>query len=98
MKLWNIYFFLCPVSQSFWSDWVSLKITDVPSLELHHIVYYMDNLAISVSDIINIIIVLLGKYHIHCAKWRNYRPSFSGFINDFKLFLSGPEKATDLLF
>lgn len=83
-------FYSCPVSQSFWSDienWVSLKMSGIPSFELHHIMYYMDTLDVSVSDIINIVL-LLGKYHIHCAKWRNYKPSFPGFINYFKLFFS----------
>ena len=41
----------------------------------------------TVSDIINIII-LLGKYHMHCAEWRNSKPSFSCFINEFRLFFS----------
>ena len=59
--------------------------------ELHHIIFYMDHPALSVSDTINIII-LLAKYHIHCAKWRNTKPSFPAFINDFKLFFSSLKK------
>ena len=65
---------------------ISLKITDVPNFELHHIIYYMDNLAVSLSDVINIIL-LLGKYHSHCAKFKNLKPSFAGFMNDLKLLL-----------
>lgn len=82
--------FLCPTTQRFWcdiKDWISLKIKDVPPFELYNIIFYMDHLTMSVSDIINIII-LLGKYHIHCAKWRNSKPSFSCFINEFRLFFS----------
>lgn len=45
----------------------------------------MDHLALSITDTINIII-LLGKYHTHCAKWKNSKPSFPGSINEFKLF------------
>ena len=73
------------------NDWISLKINDVPPFELYHIIFYMDHPALSVSDTINIII-LLGKYHIHCAKWRNTKPSFPAFINDFKLLFSSLKK------
>lgn len=86
-------FFQCPVSQSFWTDinnWILLKINDVPSFELHHIVYYMDDLVLF-SEVINIIL-LLGKYHIHCAKWRSCKPSFPGFINEFKMFFLSLKK------
>lgn len=43
----------------------------------------MDYLNSSICDIVNMII-LLGKYHIHCSK--NSKPSFVWFRNDFKLF------------
>lgn len=44
--------------------WISLKVNDVPHFELCHIIFFMDDLERSVSDIIHIIL-LLGKYHIH---------------------------------
>jgi len=36
--------------------------------------------------------ILMGKYHIHCSKWRCSKPSFVWFINDFKLFFYLTEK------
>lgn len=47
------------------------------------------------SDAVNII-VLLGKYHIHCSKRRGSKPSFLCFINEFKLFYSSLKKVTSL--
>ena len=79
-------FFFCPVANSFWSElhnWLSLKIDNIPNLTLPHILFYMDNIDSSVSDLVNMII-LMGKYHIHCSKWRCSKPSFVWFINDFK--------------
>lgn len=87
-------FLLCPLSQRFWStirNWLLLKITDIPTFDISHILFYMDNLNTSVSDMINIIL-LLGKYHLHCSKWRNSKPSFNWFLNDFKLFFLSLKK------
>lgn len=81
-------FFLCPVSAVFWSEihtWVSRKINDIPQFDVSDVIFYMDNLHPSVSIVINIII-LLGKYHIHCSKGRNSKPSFIWFLNDFKQY------------
>lgn len=87
-------FFSCPVSRSFWleiKNWLSLKISYVPVFEFSHILLYADNLKSNISDMINIII-LMGKYHIHCTKWRNSKPSFLWFIHDFKLFFLSLKK------
>lgn len=84
-EIWNICFFLYHLTQCFWSDikkWISLKINDVPCFELYHIIFCTDKLALSVSDIIINIILLLGKYHIHCAKWRYCEPAF--FLSVYK--------------
>lgn len=81
-------FYLCPVSQSFWldvHDWLSLKIDDLQPFFIPHILFYMDNINSSISDLVNIVI-LMGKYHIHCCKWRSVKPSFLCFINEFKLY------------
>lgn len=43
-------------------NWISLKMNDVPSFELCHMIFYMDKLALSASDIINIILLLLFYY------------------------------------
>lgn len=87
-------FFFCPVSNSFWSEihnWLLFKMDNIPTINLSHILFYMDNLDSSISDLLNMII-LLGKYHIHCCKWRSSKPSFVWFINDFKLFVSSLKK------
>ncbi len=34
------------------------------------------------------IVFLLAKYHIHCCKWRDSRPCFEHFMNEFELFYS----------
>ncbi len=92
-------FFLCPTSHSFWCDiksWICLKIEDVLPFKLYDIILYFEHPTLSVSDIVNVII-LLGKYHIHCAKWRNSKPSFSCFINEFKVFFSSLKKLNNKL-
>lgn len=45
---------------------------DISPFELYQNIFYIDNLASYVADTINII--LLRKYHIYCAKWRNSFP------------------------
>lgn len=83
-------FFSCPLSKTFWSDlhnWLSLKIDNIPSFNLSHILFYMDNVDPPSSDLVNMT-VLMGKYHIHCSKWKSSKPSFLWFINNFKLFFS----------
>ncbi len=60
--------FFCPVSKGFWSDlhyWLSPKIEGIPTFDLSHILFYIDTLDSSICDVVNMI-VLLGKYHIHC--------------------------------
>ena len=87
--------FLCPLSQAFWSDirnWLLLKV-HIPTFDISHIFFCMDNLNASVSDMINIIL-LLGKYHLHCCKWRNSKPSFNWFLKDFRLFFLSLKKNT----
>lgn len=66
-------FVFCPVTKEFWKDikdWLSLKIDGVPLLDTVENLYFVENLDLSVSDLINVII-LLCKYHIHCSKWKN---------------------------
>lgn len=57
-------FFFCPVSNSFWSErhnWLSLKMDNIPTFNLSHILFYMDNIDSSVSDLLDMII-MMGKY------------------------------------
>lgn len=87
-------FFSCPFSKLFWSnvrDWLLLKLTNIPAFKIYHILYYIDNLDSPISDLVNIIIIL-GKYHLHCSKWRGGKPSFPRFINEFKSFFLSPRK------
>lgn len=87
-------FLLCPVSQTFWReirDWLSLKMNDIPKLEISNIIFYIDTIDKSVSLVVNVIL-LLAKYHIHCCKWRKMKPSFQCFLNDFKLFFVSIKK------
>lgn len=87
-------FFSCPVSAAFWLElhsWLSLKINDIPQFSISDIIFYMAKQHPSVSTVINIVI-LLGKYHIHCCKWRNRKPSFTWFINDFKHYFMSLKK------
>lgn len=88
MKLWNTYFFSCSFSKNFWTqirNWINLKL-NIPPFSIIDILLFMENLD-DYSDAVNII-VLLGKYHIHCSKRRGSKPSFLCFINEFKLFYS----------
>ena len=81
-------------SRNFWKElrsWLLLRIDDIPVFDISHIFLYVDNLKADISDMINIII-LMGKYHIHCCKWRNGKPSFDWFLNDFKLFFLSLKK------
>ncbi|XP_024122537.1 uncharacterized protein LOC112143031 [Oryzias melastigma] len=80
-------FFSCQYSKEFWTNirsWINLKL-DIPHFSISDVLIYMENLDISLVNLINIII-LLGKYHIHCCKWRGNKPSFSCFLNEFKLY------------
>ena len=46
-------FFLCPLSQAFWSDimnWLLLKVHEIPTFDISHVFFFMDNLNVSVSD------------------------------------------------
>ena len=57
----------CPVTQHVLleiKNWLSFRLNDLPALTTMHILFLMDNLSPSISDIINIVI-LLAKYHIH---------------------------------
>ncbi len=83
-------FFTCSISCRFWSDvrdWLTLKMANIPVFNINHILFYVDGLDNSISDIVNIVF-LLAKYHIHCCKWRDSRPCFEHFMNEFKLFYS----------
>ncbi len=59
--------------------------SNIPVFNINHILFYVDGLDNSISDIVNIVF-LLAKYHIHCCKWRDSRPCFEHFMNKFKLF------------
>ena len=64
--------FLCPVSKVFWPglhNWLPQKIDVILTFELSHIIFYMDTIDLSFSDLIKMII-LMGKYHINCSKWK----------------------------
>ncbi len=81
-------FFSCPVSNKFWADVkkrLSFKLDDIPNLDLSSNLFYVDNLNFVISDMITVII-LLGKYHTLCCKWRHTKPSFVAFMNEFKMF------------
>ncbi len=83
-------FFTYSSSCRFWSDvrdWLTLKMANIPVFNINHILFYVDGLDNSISDIVNIVF-LLAKYHIHCCKWRDSRPCFEHFMNEFKLFYS----------
>ncbi len=83
-------FFTCPISCQFWSDvrdWLTLKMSNIPVFNINHILLYVDGLDNSISDILNIVF-LLAKYHIHFCKWRDSRPCFEHFINEFNIFYS----------
>uniref|UniRef100_A0A3P9JF49 Reverse transcriptase domain-containing protein n=1 Tax=Oryzias latipes TaxID=8090 RepID=A0A3P9JF49_ORYLA len=82
-------FFSCDYSKEFWTqirNWINLKL-NIPPFGISDVMLFMENIDDSFSNFINIIL-LLGKYHIHCCKWRGSKPSFPGFINDFKLYYS----------
>ncbi len=51
------------------------KFNEIPIFNIYHILYFVDKLSPSISNIITIVI-LLGKCHIHCSKWRGNKPSF----------------------
>lgn len=83
-------FFTCSISCRFWSDvrnWLNLKMSNIPVFNINHILFYVDGLDNSISDIVNIVF-LLAKYHIHCCKWKDSRPCFEHFMNEFKIFYS----------
>ncbi len=82
-------FFSCSISQQFGlniKNWLSLKL-NMPSLNITHILFYMDNWSPPISNIINIVL-LSAKHHIHCSKWKGNQPSFPRFITEFKLYYS----------
>ena len=77
-------FYKCFFVRKFWSDiyeWISLKIV-ITRFTYTDVVYFMDNLEKNISDTVNLII-LMGKYHIHCCRWNKTTPSFSIFIKFF---------------
>lgn len=87
-------FFSCPASDALWLElhsWLSFKINDILQFNISDIIFYIAELHPPVSTVINIII-LLGKYHIHCCIWRNSKPSFSWFISDFKHYFMSLKK------
>ncbi len=89
-------FFSYRVSEGFWSDlhhWLSLKMNDILTFDLSHILFYIDTLDSYISDMVNMI-VLVGKYHIHRSKCSNSKPSFLWFINHLKLFFSSIKKGS----
>ena len=56
-------------------------------MTLFFLLLYNDNMNnnSSVSDMVNMLIIM-GKYHIHCSKWRDPKFSFECFINDLKMY------------
>ncbi len=85
-------FFFCPVSKRFWSDvkdLLSLKLDDIPNFNVWPILFYMDNLNVVISDMIDVVI-LMGT--CHCCKWRDSGPSFMSFMNEFKMFFMALKK------
>ncbi len=61
--------------------------SNIPVFNINHILFYVDGLDNSISDIVNIVF-LLAKYHIHCCKWRDSLPCFEHFMNKCKVFYS----------
>ncbi len=45
-------FFSCNVSQSFWTEiknWLSLKMNEVPAFNISHVLFFVDNLSLSIA-------------------------------------------------
>ncbi|XP_014881606.1 uncharacterized protein LOC106942783 [Poecilia latipinna] len=59
----NHLFFSCPFSSKLWGDikrWLSLKIDNIPEINISHVLYYVDGLDSKISDMVNIVFCLLN--------------------------------------
>lgn len=69
---------------------IILKVQPV-AFNVWHILLYMDNLIVEISDMINIIIPM-GKCQIHCCYSRNTKSSFASFMNELRMFFVALKK------
>ncbi|XP_054865756.1 uncharacterized protein LOC129348729 [Amphiprion ocellaris] len=91
-------FFNCQHAMDFWTaihGWISLQIPNVPPFILNDVIYYMDNLDLTISDTVNFVIVM-GKFFIHTCKWRSSTPIFAVFLNYFSEYFKSLKFACDI--
>lgn len=82
----NHLFYECSFSRALWSKIETLlhqKTNDPIRLDLRSIVTYFSNEQVDIEHIVNLFI-LLGKFHIHKAKFLNYKPSFNLMLVEIK--------------
>ncbi len=85
-----MYFFHCIHTNIIWID-VELFIRKMLEIYLqlsgfNVIIYFGDHGYDKNKAYFIQLLILMGKFYIHKIKWLGFKPNFSNFIKDFKLY------------